>query len=74
MRALWNREDLERAQHGLLRFTPEQATLIRSRATLLAQRNSQPPTPNFQVGRWSLVVWDLGFGISLSHTAPSDVP
>ena len=31
MRAQWNREDLERAQHGLLRFTPEQATLIRSR-------------------------------------------
>ena len=36
MRAQWNREDLERAQHGLLPFTPEQATLIRSRATLLA--------------------------------------
>jgi len=36
MRGRWNREDLERAQHGLLRFTPEQATLIRSRATELA--------------------------------------
>ena len=37
MRAEWNREDLERAQHGLLRFTAEQATLVRSRASLLAQ-------------------------------------
>jgi hypothetical protein len=36
MRARWNREDLERAQHGLLRFTPEQAALIRARATDLA--------------------------------------
>ena len=37
MRARWNREDLERAQHGLLRFTPDQAALIRSRATALAE-------------------------------------
>ena len=36
MRAQWNRDDLERAQHGQLRFTPEQATLIRARATRLA--------------------------------------
>jgi hypothetical protein len=36
MRAQWNREDLERAQHGQLRFTPEQASLIRSRASQLA--------------------------------------
>jgi hypothetical protein len=43
MRARWNREDLERAQHGLLRFTPEQATLIRSRATELAAGVTSPP-------------------------------
>lgn len=36
MRAQWNRDDLERAQHGQLRFTPEQASLIRSSATRLA--------------------------------------
>ena len=36
MRAQWNRDDLERAQHGRLGFTPEQATLIRARATRLA--------------------------------------
>jgi hypothetical protein len=42
MRARWDREDLERAQHGLLRFTPEQATLIRSRATELAGVTNSP--------------------------------
>jgi|RhiMetdeSRZDD1v2_1073273.scaffolds.fasta_scaffold00639_37 hypothetical protein len=36
MRARWDRNDLERAQHGLLRFTPEQAALIRARAADLA--------------------------------------
>jgi hypothetical protein len=36
MRAQWNRDDLERAQHGQLGFTPEQASLIRSSATRLA--------------------------------------
>jgi hypothetical protein len=36
MRARWNRDDLERAQHGQLGFTPEQANLIRSSATRLA--------------------------------------
>jgi len=35
MRAQWNRDDLERAQHGKLGFTPEQGSLIRSRATRL---------------------------------------
>jgi hypothetical protein len=42
MRARWNREDLDRAQHGLLRFTPEQAALIRSRATALAAGVTKP--------------------------------
>jgi hypothetical protein len=36
MRARWNRDDLERAQHGQLRFTPEQARLIRFSATRIA--------------------------------------
>ena len=43
MRARWNREDLERAQHGLLRFTPEQAALIRSRANELAAGVTKAP-------------------------------
>lgn len=36
MRAQWNRDDLERAQHGQLGFTQEQASLIRSGAKRLA--------------------------------------
>jgi hypothetical protein len=43
MRAQWNRDDLERAQHGLLLFTPEQASLIRSRATQLAPDVREAP-------------------------------
>jgi len=35
MRAQWNRDDLERAEHGQLRFTQEQANLIRARAIQL---------------------------------------
>lgn len=37
MRAQWSREDLEMAQYGRLRFTPEQARLIRSKAAELAE-------------------------------------
>jgi hypothetical protein len=43
MRARWNRDDLERAQHGQLRFTPEQASLIRSSASQLAAAVHDPP-------------------------------
>src|SRR5262245_14991516 len=43
MRAQWNRDDLERAQHGQLRFTPEQASLIRSRATRLGAAAADAP-------------------------------
>ena len=43
MKARWNREDLERAQYGVLRFTPEQAALIRSRANALAAGVTDPP-------------------------------
>lgn len=35
MRAQWNRDDLERAEHGQLRFTQEQANLIRAKAIQL---------------------------------------
>jgi hypothetical protein len=38
MRAQWSREDLEMAQYGRLQFTPEQASLIRSKAAQLAER------------------------------------
>src|SRR5262245_59037322 len=43
MRAQWNRDDLERAQHGQLKFTPEQASLIRSRASQLAADSRNAP-------------------------------
>src|SRR5262245_3016919 len=43
MRAQWNRDDLERAEHGQLKFTPEQASLIRSRASQLAAVSRNAP-------------------------------
>ena len=43
MRAQWNRDDLERAQHGKLGFTPEQGSLIRSRATRLGAAARDAP-------------------------------
>src|SRR5262245_57582519 len=43
MRAQWNRDDLERAEHGQLKFTPEQANLIRSRASQLAADSRNAP-------------------------------
>ena len=39
MRALWSRTDVDLAQNGRLRFTPEQAALIRTRVSQLAEES-----------------------------------
>jgi hypothetical protein len=41
MRACWNRRDFHRAGNGLLRFSPEQAALIRSRPDSLRTAGSR---------------------------------
>jgi hypothetical protein len=43
MRAQWDRTDLELAQFGRLRFTPEQGELIRLKVSQLAERATRRP-------------------------------